>query len=166
VLTWDFISSPLDAPSCDLTGLRPALYGSLLVILVTILFAFPVGVGAAIYLEEYAGKNANQPADPDNINNLAGCLSIIYGMLGLAIFVRAAATLTSGHVIARIPRMGRTDLFRRADAGLLILPVIIITRRKRSGPCPVHCGRRAMDSRYEMAGRSGITCCPTPCPAS
>ncbi|MBN1562473.1 MAG: hypothetical protein JXA10_01445, partial [Anaerolineae bacterium] len=87
-VSWEFLSSPLDPRKPDDTGIRPGLKGSLLVIAFTILVAFPVGVGAAIYLEEYATDNWLNRVIQTNINNLAGVPSIIYGMLGLAIFVR------------------------------------------------------------------------------
>ena len=80
--------------------MRTAILGSLWTIGITILFAFPVGVGAAIYLEEYAADNAINRVIRTNINNLAGVPSIIYGMLGLAIFVRALEPLTSGTLLA------------------------------------------------------------------
>ena len=76
--------------------MRTAILGSLWTIGITMLFAFPIGVGAAIYLEEYAGDTRLNRLIQTNINNLAGVPSIIYGMLGLAIFVRALEPLTSG----------------------------------------------------------------------
>jgi len=69
-----------------------------LTILITIVVAFPVGVCAAIYLEEYAGDSAVNRLIRTNINNLAGVPSIIYGMLGLAVFVRGLERLTSGAI--------------------------------------------------------------------
>ena len=69
-------------------GVRTAILGTLWTILFTILLAFPLGVGAAIYLEEYAGSSWFNRVIQTNINNLAGVPSIVYGILGLAIFVR------------------------------------------------------------------------------
>ena len=94
-LTGDFVSSE-QSSTPENAGVRTALFGTLWVVLITILFSFPVGVGAAIYLEEYAGDNRLNRLLQTNINNLAGVPSIIYGMLGLAIFVRALEPLTSG----------------------------------------------------------------------
>ena len=71
LVNWKFISSPLDPRKPDDTGIRPGLKGSLLVIAFTILFAFPVGVGAALYLEEYATDNRLNRFIQTNINNLA-----------------------------------------------------------------------------------------------
>jgi len=115
------------------TGIRTAILGSLWTILITILFAFPVGVGAAIYLEEYASENWLNRIIQTNINNLAGVPSIIYGILGLAIFVRALEPLTSGAVFGIVDPLtanGRTVLSAGLTLGLLILPLIIINSQE------------------------------------
>ena len=129
-LNWKFISSPLDPRSADATGLRPALYGSLMIIALTILVAFPVGVGAAIYLEEYAGTSWINRIIQTNIANLAGVPSIIYGMLGLAIFVRSMESLTSGNVFGSNTANGRTIFSAGFTLALLILPLIIINAQE------------------------------------
>lgn len=129
-LNWEFISSPLDPRRADATGLRPALYGSLMIIAITIGVAFPVGVGAAIYLEEYAGRTWINRAIQTNISNLAGVPSIIYGMLGLAIFVRALEPLTSGQAFGIGAANGRTVLSAGFTLALLILPLIIINAQE------------------------------------
>ena len=76
--------------------MRTAVLGSLWVVAFTALVSFPLGVGAAIYLEEYATDNRLNRLIQTNISNLAGVPSIIYGMLGLAVFVRALEVITSG----------------------------------------------------------------------
>jgi len=97
-LTADFLVRPQSSRP-ELAGVRTAIFGSLWVVLVTLLFSFPVGVGAAIYLEEYASKqNVINRIIQTNINNLAGVPSIIYGMLGLAIFVRVLGAISSGYL--------------------------------------------------------------------
>ena len=68
-------------------GLRPALLGTLWVILLTALIAIPIGVGAAVYLEEYAPDNRWTRLLKTNISNLAGVPSVVYGLLGLGAFV-------------------------------------------------------------------------------
>jgi phosphate transport system permease protein len=91
--------------------------------------AFPIGIGAAIYLQEYAQDNAINRLIQTNINNLAGVPSIIYGMLGLAIFVRALSYFNSGAFIGypdADPNNGRTIVSAGLTMALLILPVIII----------------------------------------
>nr|MDQ3006423.1 phosphate ABC transporter permease [Chloroflexota bacterium] len=85
--TSDFVSRPQSSEALT-AGIRTAILGSLWTILFTILVAFPLGVGAAIYLEEYATDNWLNRTIRTNINNLAGVPSIVYGILGLAIFVR------------------------------------------------------------------------------
>ncbi|MBP8998008.1 MAG: phosphate ABC transporter permease PstA [Anaerolineaceae bacterium] len=115
------------------TGIRTAILGSLWTIFITILFAFPVGVGAAIYLEEYARENWLNRIIQTNINNLAGVPSIIYGILGLAIFVRTLEPLTSGAVFGVVDPLtanGRTVLSAGLTLGLLILPLIIINSQE------------------------------------
>lgn len=114
-------------------GIRTAVLGSLWTILFTILFAFPLGVGAAIYLEEYARNNWINRLIQTNINNLAGVPSIIYGILGLAIFVRALEPLTSGALFGftdPTTANGRTVLSAGLTLGLLVLPLVIINAQE------------------------------------
>ena len=114
-----------------LAGIRVALFGSLWVVLLTMLIAVPIGVGAAIYLEEYADpRNTINQFIETNINNLAGVPSIIYGMLGLAIFVRALEPLTSGAIFGTVGNNGRTVLSAALTMALLVLPLIIINARE------------------------------------
>lgn len=132
-LTGDFITSP-QAAEPELAGVRTAILGSLWTIAITILFSFPIGVGAAIYLEEYARDNRVNRFIQMNINNLAGVPSIIYGMLGLAIFVRLLVALTSGAAFGAVAEgttaNGRTILSAGLTLGLLILPIIIINAQE------------------------------------
>lgn len=114
-------------------GVRTAVLGSLWVISITLLFAFPMGVGAAIYLEEYAGDSWINRLIQTNINNLAGVPSIIYGILGLAIFVRGLEPITSGAFLGTVDPTtanGRTILSAGLTLGLLILPLIIINAQE------------------------------------
>jgi phosphate transport system permease protein len=133
-LTIDFVVRP-QASEPIRAGARTAILGSLFIILITILFSFPVGTGAAIYLQEYADpeKRINRFLQT-NINNLAGVPSIIYGMLGLTIFVRALEPLTSGSVFTQLDpgttANGRTIISAGLTLGLLILPVIIINAQE------------------------------------
>jgi phosphate transport system permease protein len=114
-------------------GVRTAIFGSLWTILFTILVAFPIGVGAAIYLEEYASDTWLNRIIQTNINNLAGVPSIIYGILGLAIFVRTLEPLTSGAIFGLVDPTtanGRTVLSAGLTLGLLVLPIIIINAQE------------------------------------
>ena len=93
----EFIASPMSSTPA-LAGVRTALLGSTGLMIVVVLVALPIGLGAAIYLEEYAGDGWVNRLIETNVRNLAGVPSIIYGMLGLAIFVRALAPFSSGLV--------------------------------------------------------------------
>lgn len=138
-VSWEFLTSPMDSTPA-LAGVRTAVLGSLWVMLITFLVAFPLGVGAAIYLEEYASETRNDTLRrinaiiQTNINNLAGVPSIIYGMLGLAVFVRAMAGLTSGQIFGfggdADTANGRTILSAGLTLALLILPIMIINAQE------------------------------------
>lgn len=91
----EFLTRPMSSAPA-LAGVRTALIGSIGLMMVVALVALPTGVGAAIYLEEYAHHGFVNRLIETNVRNLAGVPSIIYGMLGLAIFVRALAPFTSG----------------------------------------------------------------------
>ena len=98
-------------------GILAALAGSVWIVLFTALFSFPLGVTAAIYLEEYATHNTLNRLINVNIANLAGVPSIVYGILGLGLFVDFL-------------RIGRSVLAGSLTLALLILPVIIIASRE------------------------------------
>ena len=130
--TSDFVSRPQSSEALT-AGVRTAILGSLWTILFTILLAFPLGVGAAIYLEEYATDNWLNRTIRTNINNLAGVPSIVYGILGLAIFVRTLEPLTSGAIFGLVDSTtanGRTVLAAGLTLGLLVLPIIIINAQE------------------------------------
>lgn len=115
----------------ELAGVRTPLLGSLYLIAITILVAFPVGVGAAIYLEEYADRESRiNRIIQTNIDNLAGVPSIVYGILGLAIFVRVLEPLTSGAVFGITDSNGRTILSAGLTLALLVLPLLIINAQE------------------------------------
>ena len=105
-------SSPSRIPAK--AGILPALVGTLWVTLLVALITFPIGIGAAIYLEEYAGRGRTARLLKINISNLAGVPSIVYGIFGLAIFVRGLD-------------LGRTVFAASLTLSLLILPVVIIS---------------------------------------
>ena len=131
-VTPSFITKPQSANAFN-AGVRTAIMGSLWTIFISILFSFPIGVGAAIYLQEYAKDNFINRIIQTNINNLAGVPSIIYGMLGLALFVRALTMLTSGAIFGYTDPAtanGRTILSAGLTLGLLILPLIIINAQE------------------------------------
>jgi phosphate transport system permease protein len=118
-------------------GVRTALFGSLWMILIAMVFAFPVGVCAAIYLEEYTSNNWLNRLIQTNIDNLAGVPSIVYGILGLAIFVRALSFLTSGQIFGLEGSNGRTLVSAGLTMGLLVLPLMIINTQEAIRSVPV-----------------------------
>jgi phosphate transport system permease protein len=115
-ISWDFLSG-FPSRRAENAGIWHALSGSVFVILVTAALAVPVGVAAAIYLEEYGTRSLMARLIEINIANLAAVPSIIYGLLGLGLFVRALA-------------MGRSVLAGASTLALLVLPVIILATRE------------------------------------
>ena len=128
-LTPQFLVSPMSSKA-EFAGVRTAILGSLWLVGIAILFALPIGVGAAIYLQEYAPKNWLTKIIQTNINNLAGVPSIVYGMLGLAIFVRVLEPFTSGSLFGVTDSNGRTILSAGLTMGVLVLPLIIINAQE------------------------------------
>lgn len=115
-LNWSFLTSfPSRFP--EKAGILSALVGSVYLIGLTALIAIPLGIGAAIYLEEYARKNRITSLIEINISNLAGVPSIIYGLLGLGLFVR-------------IMSLGRSLIAGALTLSLLLLPMIIMAARE------------------------------------
>ena len=106
-----------DSREPELAGIKGAMMGSFYMLVVTILLSFPIGVAAAIYLEEFAPRNRWSDLIEVNINNLAAVPSIVFGLLGLAVFINWAALPRSA------PLVGGLVLT------LLTLPVIIIASR-------------------------------------
>ncbi|HSO13801.1 MAG TPA: phosphate ABC transporter permease PstA [Anaerolineales bacterium] len=128
-LTPQFLATPMSSRA-EFAGVRTAILGSLWMVGIAILFALPIGTGAAIYLQEYAPKNLLTRIIQTNINNLAGVPSIVYGMLGLAIFVRALEPFTSGSMFGVTDTNGRTILSAGLTMGVLVLPLIIINAQE------------------------------------
>ncbi len=115
-LSWGFVDNfPSRHP--EQAGLRSALFGTIWIIGMTALFTVPIGVGAAVYLEEYAPKNRLTSLIEINISNLAGVPSIVYGLLGLALFVQWMA-------------LGRSILAGALTMTLLVLPIVILAARE------------------------------------
>ena len=128
-LTPVFLTTPMSSKA-EFAGVRTAILGSLWMVGIAILFALPIGTGAAVYLQEYASKNLLNRIIQTNINNLAGVPSIVYGMLGLAIFVRALEPFTSGSMFGVTDSNGRTILSAGLTMGTLVLPLIIINAQE------------------------------------
>jgi phosphate transport system permease protein len=115
-LSYDFLTG-FPSRRAEDAGIWHALMGSIWVILVTAVLAVPVGVAAAIYLEEYGTRSAVARLIEINITNLAAVPSIIYGLLGLGLFVRMMG-------------MGRSVLAGASTLALLALPVVILSTRE------------------------------------
>ena len=120
-LDWGFLTSATSRTAAE-AGIYPAMVGSVMMIIVIVLTTFPVGVGAAIYLEEYApskgllGKFVT--LIEINIGNLAGVPSVVYGLLGLALFIRVLQWPQGSVIVAGLA------------VGLLILPIVIISAQE------------------------------------
>lgn len=105
-------------------GIKSALWGTVWLLAITALFAVPLGVAAAIHLEEYAPRNRFTRIVEVNIANLAGVPSVVYGILGLVVFVRTLG-------------LGRSILAGGLTLALLVLPVVILASREAIRAVPV-----------------------------
>jgi len=147
-LDWNFFQGN---PSSDaaLAGIRPALFGSVYLIALTALFALPLGVGAAIYLEEYGGQSRLASTIEVAIANLAGVPSVIYGLLGLGLFVRAFG-------------FGPSLLAGACTLALLVLPIVIMSSREalRTVPDSLREGALGLGAtRWQMIRRVILPMC-------
>ena len=112
-LDWDFLTH-YPSRFAERAGIRSSIFGSVWVLVFTVVFAIPVAVGAAVWMEEFAPRNAILTTVRLNIANLAGVPSIIYGILGLAVFVR-------------LLEFGTSILAGSLTLALMILPMTVIT---------------------------------------
>jgi phosphate transport system permease protein len=131
-LSWQFLTS-FPSRRAESAGIYHAIAGSFFVIALTAALSLPVGVAAAVYLEEYGGRSRIARFIELNIANLAAVPSIIYGLLGLGLFVRAMG-------------MGRSVLAGAATLALLALPVVILSTREalRTVPSTIREGSYAL----------------------
>jgi phosphate transport system permease protein len=126
----DVIVAPLSSDPAK-AGIGQGLFGSIALMLIVAATAFPVGIGAAIYLEEYARDTAFTRFVTANIRNLAGVPSIVYGLLGLAVFVVALQAITGPDA------RGRSILSGGLTLAILVLPIVIITTSEALRAVPV-----------------------------
>lgn len=131
-LDWSFITS-LPSRMAEKSGIWTALMGSVWILIFTTIIALPLGVAAAIYLEEYATKNRLSNLLEINISNLAGVPSIIYGLLGLEVFVRTM-------------NLGASVLAGSLTLALLILPIVIVSTREAIKAVP----KSVRDASYAL----------------
>ncbi len=123
----DFLNSGLRSEHQD-AGIKQGMLGTFWLALITAVVAFPLGISAAIYLEEYAKPSRITSFIDLNIRNLAGVPSVVYGILGLAIFVRGGGFVTGG----------ATPLAAGLTLAALVLPVVIITSAEALRSVPQH----------------------------
>ncbi len=138
-ITWQFFTSFPSRRAAE-AGILSSWVGTALVMLVTVFSAVPLGVGAAIYLEEYAKKNWVTDLIEINVTNLAGVPSIIYGLLALGLFVYMLG-------------LGQSILTAGLTLALLILPIIIVSTREalRSVPANIREAAYALGAtRWQM----------------
>jgi phosphate transport system permease protein len=117
-IDWGFLTGVHDSSSAAAAGFYPAIGGSIILMVIVAVLAFPLGVGTAVYLEEYAPDNRFTRIVDVNISNLAGVPSVVYGLLGLGLF------------ITYLGESPGTALVGGATLGLLILPIVIISARE------------------------------------
>jgi phosphate transport system permease protein len=127
------------------SGIKAALLGSTYLMVLTALFCFPIGVGAAVYLEEFSPRNRVTNFVEANIANLAGVPSVVYGLLGLGIF-------------ARFFRMGPSLLAGALTLAVMSLPVIIVAAREaiRAVPESIRLGAYALGATKWQAVRRQV----------
>lgn len=138
-LSWDFLTH-FDSRHPDQAGILAGLWGSLWLISFTTLFSVPTGVGAALYLEEYATQGWLTRIIQVNLSNLAGVPSIVYGILGLTAFVRMFGLFGAKSKVIEIPLifanleipipLGRSVISAALTLSLLILPVVIVAAQE------------------------------------
>ena len=119
---WDFLQGTLRSRSEDeRLGIHQGIYGSMWIAIIVAVLAFPIGIGAAVYLEEYAPRNRFTSFIEVNIRNLAGVPSVVYGLLGLAL-------LLNGQIFG-LDRLtgGSSTLSGGITLAILVLPIVIIT---------------------------------------
>lgn len=121
-ISWDFLTN-LPSRFADQSGIYTAWVGTLWILILTTLISFPLGVGAGLYLEEYTKESKWATFLEINISNLAGVPSVIYGLLGLEVFVR-------------IMKLGSSILAGSLTLSLLILPIIIVSTREAISAVP------------------------------
>ncbi|HEX2168513.1 MAG TPA: phosphate ABC transporter permease PstA [Longimicrobiales bacterium] len=137
-LSWEFLKG-FPSRLATRAGILPALVGTIWTLVLTAAIAFPLGVGTAIWLEEYAPESTWKKLVETNIANLAGVPSIVYGILGLAVFVRYMF-------------LGRSILAAALTLALLILPVVIIASQEaiKAVPNTIRLGAYALGAtRWE-----------------
>ena len=145
-VSWEFLTS-YPSRFASQAGILSAWIGTVLVMLLTALMAVPLGLGAAIYLEEYAPKNWMTDLIEINITNLAGVPSIVYGLMALGLLVYEF-------------HLGQSFLTAGLTLAMLILPIVIIATRDAVRAVPP----QIREAAYAVERRSGRPCATMWCP--
>lgn len=146
----DFLSSGLDASNAQEAGVWQAVRGTLTLAIIVIVVSFPLGIACAVYLEEYASRSRLARLIRINVRNLAGVPSIVYGILGLTIFVKFAGGITGDAPSSPVASPCRSWCCQSSSS-----------RRRR------HCARSLAPSAkvpWEWGPRNGRPCGRTCCP--
>lgn len=143
-LDWDLISN-YPSRHADITGYRPGILGTVWILVVTVVASFPVAIGTAIWIEEFAPKSRLLTIVKINLANLAGVPSIIYGILGLTLFVRAY-------------NMGGSILAAGLTLALMIIPMTVIASQEalRQVPPSLRDGALALGATRWQAVRHNV----------
>jgi phosphate transport system permease protein len=151
VISFGFVTA---MPRSGMTegGILPAILGTVYITMITAAASFPVGVCTAIYLNEYARKNIFTRIIRLSIRNLAGVPSIVYGLFGVALFVRALA-------------FGTSILSAGLTLGLLTLPVTITASEEALNRCPTHTARARWPWERQNGNQYVPMCCQQQYPA-
>ncbi|MYE55953.1 MAG: phosphate ABC transporter permease PstA [Acidimicrobiaceae bacterium] len=145
---WEFLQGTLRSRSEDeRLGIHQGMYGSLWIAIIVAVLAFPIGIGAAVYLEEYAPRNRFTAFIEVNIRNLAGVPSVVYGLLGLAL-------LLNGQIFG-LDRLtgGSSALSGGITLAILVLPIVVITSGEAFRAVPIELREGAYGvgaTRWEM----------------
>jgi phosphate transport system permease protein len=140
----DFLTGAIDINNASAAGVWPALKGTIILMFLVVVIAFPLGIACAIYLEEYAGQSGFARWTRVNVRNLAGVPSIVYGLLGLGIFVKVLSDLAEpgrdmqgsgfflfrwiGNLLDWVAGNNGRNIFAGGLAlSALVLPIVIIT---------------------------------------
>ena len=141
---WDFLTAPVSTVDPSTAGIGQGLWGTLILVVIVAVVAFPLGVGCAVYLEEYASRTSRFAGLLSvNIRNLAGVPSIVYGLLGLAIFTSV---------------LGRSVIAGGLTLAVLVLPIVIITAQEalRAVPDAIRMGSLALGATQWETVRSHV----------
>ena len=143
-LSWDFLTS-YPSRFAERAGLRSSILGSIWVLGVTVVLAFPIAIGTAIWIEEFGPKNAAMTVVKLNLANLAGVPSIIYGILGLAVFVRFAG-------------LGPSILAGALTLAVMIIPMTVIAAQEaiRQVPQSLRDGSLALGATHWQTVRHHV----------